>query len=248
MLKDKRVLLTGATGGIGRQVAFLLKAAGTEVTLTARHEEKLQSLLAELKSVPFGRGRFYAVTSDLRDLASLRNLVDRASKLLQGPINVLINNAGIAFHSPVGRIDKEELLEVFHVNALAPILLASKVFELMRENGGGQIINVTSVLGERAMSDTGSYTASKHALSGFSKVLRREGASVGISVVQIQFGAVETDFLKNTHDMATATRFRQRNLRRIDPKVAAEWILTAMNTDPSVCPEVITVVPTEQLV
>lgn len=247
MVKGKRVLLTGATGGIGRELAQLLNQDGAEVVLIGRNRQKLDSLLTELRSALPGESRAHALVADFRDLSSLDNLVERTSELLGGPINALVNNAGVAFHCPVEGIDKEELLEVFQVNALAPILLASKAFEVMK-HGGGHIINVTSVLGQRAMTNTGSYTASKHALSGFSKVLRKEGAAFGIAVAQIEFGAVETNFLDQTHDVATVELLKKRRLRRIDAKVAAEWILHALNTDAAVCSEVITVVPTEQLI
>lgn len=247
-MKEKRVLLTGATGGIGQAVAHLLAQEGADVALVGTNEQKLDSLLTEFRLSSAGHGLAHVILADFRNLASLDTLVDRACQLLGGPVNVLVNNAGLAFHCPVEGINVQELLEVFHVNALAPILLASKAFDVMKRSGGGQIINVTSVLGQRAMVNTGSYTAAKHALSGFSKVLRQEGAAFGISVTRIEFGAVETNFLDHTHDMATAQLFKKRNLRRIDAKLAAKWILRAVNTDPDVCTEVITVLPMTQLV
>lgn len=248
MLAEKRAVVTGATGGLGREVSNLLYQEGAELILVGRDGQALQALAEELKKMSPGRDCVHAISVDFRVIKPLEAVVDTACSLLGKPINVLVNNAGIAFHCPVDRVVTEELEEVFRVNAIAPILLASKAFELMKQNGGGHIVNVTSVLGQRAMAKTGTYTASKHALSGFSKVLRLEGAAFGIGVSQVEFGAVDTGFLNRTHDEETLGWFTRRNIRRIPPSVAAKWVLQVVNTHPSVCPELITVLPTEQLI
>lgn len=248
MLSEKRVVVTGASGGIGREVSHMLYQSGVELVLIGRDAKALDALAEDLKKKSPGRDRIHVISADFRIVKPLEALIDMACRLLGRSLNVLVNNAGIAFHCPVEKVNGEELEEVFKVNAIAPILLASKAFEVMRRNGGGHIINVTSALGRRAMAKTGTYTASKHALSGFSKVLRIEGAAFDIGVSQVEFGAVDTGFLDRTHDEETLSWFTSRNIRRIPPRVAAEWILQVINTSPSVCPELISVLPAEQLI
>ena len=95
---------------------------------------------------------------------------------------------------------------------------------------------------------TGAYTAAKHALNGFSKTLRLEEASRDIKVTLIEPGAIETDFILKTHDKEAKEAFSKRKLKKILPQTIANWVLKVIETEPSVCPEVIRITSVEQAI
>jgi short-subunit dehydrogenase len=247
MKNKKNIVLTGATGGVGSSISKLLVDSGMNLLLVSRDEKRLKKLQAELlkrKSSSFVK--FIAV--DFNNPKNVENIVDDINTIFKGKIDILINNAGIGYHSEITSINLNELEEVFAVNTLSPIILTSKLFKNITKSDFGHIINISSILGSRAMEMTSTYTASKHALSGFSKVLRIEGAKHKIRVTTIEPGAIETDFIKRTHDVKTKKHFSKRKLIKINPQDIADWVLKVIETDNSVCPEILQIMPQDQIV
>lgn len=247
MKKCKNIILTGATGGLGSEISKSLVDFGVNLLLVskdAKKLQKLQELLLKRREIAFVK----FIPVDFNNLGKVEESVDDIVKIFEGKIDVLINNAGIGYHSKITSIDLDELKEVFAVNTLSPIILTSKLFKNIAKSDFGHIINISSILGSRAMDRTATYTASKHALSGFAKVLRIEGAKHKIRVTTIEPGAIETSFIERTHDAETKKHFSKRKLIKIEPKIIADWVLKAIETDTSVCPEIIQIMPQNQVV
>lgn len=241
---NKKIILTGATGGVGREITRLLHQHGASIVITSRRAQALKDLAQNIN----GRGQVFPIAYDFNNLSGVDDFIKKALVCLQGKVDVLINNAGIGYHSKIENIVLSELEEVFRVNSLGPILLTSKLLPYLRNSKNAHVVNISSFLGEKAMKYTAVYTATKHALNGFSKTLRLEEASMGIKVTLIEPGAIETDFILKTHDEETKELFSKRKLRKIPPQTIADWVLKVIETEYSVCPEVIRIIPTKQAI
>jgi short-subunit dehydrogenase len=171
-LRTAHVLLTGASGGIGRSVAELLAADGARVTLTARQAGPLAALARRTG------GR--VVVADLADPAGVRALLDQA-----GPVDVLIANAALPASGPVLDYDPADIDRAIDVNLRVPIQLARALAPAMVERGGGHLVFVSSLAGLAASPASALYAATKFGLRGFALGLRQDlhGTGVGVSVV-----------------------------------------------------------------
>lgn len=237
------VLVTGATGGIGREICRVLLGAGCQVLGSASNEHSLERLRQVLAGA--SDGHFDTFVADFRSITSVEILAKHCDEVFHGRLDVLVNSAGVGYHCRVDCIVPQELVETFHINAIAPILLISRLAPLLRNSKCGRVINISSILGTLGLPLTSTYTASKHALEGFSRVLRLE---LGLSVTSVQPGAVGTSFLEQTHDPPAAKAFSERDLKRLDPKEVARWVKEVVFTECAVVPEVIRLVPAEQVV
>jgi len=237
------VLVTGATGGVGLEICRVLLEAGCRVLASASNEHSLEQL--RLKFVGASDGYFDTFAADFRSTESVEILSKYCAGTLHGRLDVLVNSAGVGYHCRADSIVPQELVETFYVNAIAPMLLISRLVPLIRNSKCGRVINISSTLGTLGIPLTSTYTASKHALEGFSRVLRLE---LGMRVTSVQPGAVETSFLERTHDPFAAKAFKERELKRLDPKEVARWVKEVVFTECAVVPEIIRLVPDEQVV
>lgn len=174
-LAGHNVLITGATGGLGRAIAHEMVSRGCLLTVTGRREPELR-LLAESLG-PSVR----ALTADLTDLGEVRDLVSRA-----GPVDVLVANAGVGIPEDLGMLSDAQIEHAVRVNLLAPAALARAAMEPMRERGRGHIVFISSGAGLIATPGNGTmYTATKWGLRGLGLALRQElrGSGVGVSTV-----------------------------------------------------------------
>lgn len=174
-LERHSVLVTGATGGIGRAIACEMASRGCLLTVTGRRESELRRLAGLLG--PSAR----ALTADLTDLGEVRTLVDRA-----GAVDVLIANAGVGIPEDLGMLSDAQIEHSVRVNLLAPAALARAVMEPMRKRGRGHIVFISSGAGLIATPGNGTmYTATKWGLRGLGLALRQElrGSGVGVSIV-----------------------------------------------------------------
>lgn len=171
-LSGSRVLLTGATGGIGQAIARTLRARGAELVLTGRRTDVLEPLAAEVG------GR--AVASDLADPDAIEPLVRDA-----GEVDVLVANAALPGSGPVLEFSPEQIDRALAVNLRAPMLLARALAEGMVARGRGQIVLISSLSGKTASPGSGIYSATKFGMRGFALGLREDlvGTGVGVSVV-----------------------------------------------------------------
>jgi short-subunit dehydrogenase len=178
-LKDRRALITGASSGIGRAIALELARHGVDLVLLARREDRLSAVAEEVTQI--GR-RAVCIAGDVTEHAVRQRALDAARDELGG-LDILVNNAGIAAHGRFAEADPARLRPIMEVNFFAPVELIRAALPLLREGRQPIVVNVGSILGERAAPHKSEYSASKFALHGFSEAARPELARLGIDVL-----------------------------------------------------------------
>ncbi len=194
------IIVTGASSGIGRATALALGREGAKLVLVARRENRLRELEAEI-----GRDTL-VLPLDLRDKQQVEQMI-RATVDRYGRIDVLINNAGFGFMGSVESTPQSIVREIFDVNFEAPLLACQLVIPIMRKQGVGHIINVSSVVGRRALPLNGIYCATKFALDGISESLRVELKDFNIDVSIISPASTESEFGDNVRRGDVQARF-----------------------------------------
>ena len=185
-LTGKTALVTGATGGIGGEIAKALHKQGATVVLSGTRAEALESLKNELGS------RAFTATCNLSDKESVEGLVKAAEAAAGAPIDILVNNAGITRDNLFMRMKDEEWDQVIAVNLTAAFRLSRAVLRGMMKKRWGRIISITSVVGETGNGGQGNYAAAKAGLVGMSKSLAAEVASRNITVNCVAPGFIAT--------------------------------------------------------
>ena len=186
-------LVTGGGRGIGRAIALRLAKDGLAVALAARSLDQVEDAAAAARAVGT---RALALTLDVTDPASVAAAVARTVGAL-GAIDVLVNNAGIAESAPLARTDPELWERHLRVNVTGPYLLTRATLAGMLERGWGRVINVASLAGLFGSPYVTAYTASKHALVGFTRALATEVSGKGVTVNALCPGFVATDIVWN---------------------------------------------------
>jgi short-subunit dehydrogenase len=184
------VLITGASSGIGRAAARAYAAQGAHLVLAARREELLREVVREVEGLG---ARAAAVRCDITQAEDVARLM-REAETHFGGVDILINNAGIGLFGPVEALAEEQLRQVFEVNFFALVRVTRAALPLLRRRPGGQIVNVSSVLGHRGLPLLGGYCAAKAAVNALTESLRVELAAEGISVLLVSPGFTETEF------------------------------------------------------
>jgi short-subunit dehydrogenase len=179
-------LITGASKGIGAALARELAAHGARVTLVARSRDKLEALAAELPTPS------HVVAEDLARLDRATAWLPQAEAAL-GPVDVLINNAGLHIAAPTHGVSADDAERLLAVNLLAPLRLTRAVLGGMRARGSGTIVDVTSVAAFAPLPSTYDYSASKAGLAAASESLRGELRGTGVHVVTVYPGPVRTE-------------------------------------------------------
>jgi short-subunit dehydrogenase len=180
------VIVTGASSGIGAATARLAAGRGAKVVLAARRWDRIKSLADEMPDA-------LAVLTDLRDPVQIVRLVDTTLDRF-GRVNVLVNNAGQGLHVPLEQVRLEDLQAVTELNVYAPLLAMQAVIPPMRRQGGGAIVNVSSMTSRMVLPGVGGYSATKSALNMLSQVGRRELAPDGIVVSIVYPSVTATEF------------------------------------------------------
>ena len=184
-------LVTGATEGIGRALAFALGKAGWSVGVCARTADKVTELLRDLAAADVTSAGMPCDVSNAEQVEALMaHVVERL-----GPIDALVNNAGVLYGKPVMELSLEEWDRTFAVNVRALFLTSRAVIPSMRERGAGSIVNIASLAGRNGFAGGTAYSASKHAVLGFSKSLMMEERKNGIRVIAVCPGSVATPML-----------------------------------------------------
>ena len=180
-LRDRNALVTGGSGGIGAHVARALARAGANVVVSGRREDALAAVVEELRGLGV---RADSVVADLYDRAQADVLVERSEAAL-GPLDVLVNNAGVELASAFTRCTSEELTSMVDLNLVAPLLLTRRALPGMLERGRGHIVFIASMAGKIGAPYEACYVATKAGLVGLTQSLRAEyaRAPVGFSVV-----------------------------------------------------------------
>jgi len=185
-LTGKTALVTGATGGIGAEIARALHAQGAHVVLSGTREAVLQERAAELGA------RTSAVSANLSDPAAVDGLIEAAETVAGAPIDILVANAGITRDGLLLRMKDEDWSEVLKVNLESYFRLSRAAVKGMMRRRSGRIIGITSVVGVMGNPGQANYAASKAGMIGFSKALGQEVATRGITVNCVAPGFIES--------------------------------------------------------
>lgn len=218
-LQGTVVIVTGASSGIGAATARACAREGARVVLAARRTDRLEALASELPDA-------FVVTTDMRVPEQVRRLV-RAAVDRYGRVDVLVNDAGQGLHVPIEAVALDDLQAVIELNLYGPLVAMQSVVPLMRSQGAGAIVNVSSNTTRMVLPGVGPYSASKCALNQVSATARAEWAADGIVVSLVYPNVTATEF----HSALRAGEIRGGG-RFVPqpPELVADAILQAIKT------------------
>lgn len=191
-LKGKTAIVTGGGTGIGKAIALAFGRAGARVAVLGRRREPLEMVVRELTK---GGAQGMAIDCDVARSAEVRQAVEQVESAF-GPVNVLVNNAGILSVSTIESISEEDWDRLMETNLKGPFLMSRAILPSMRKAGGGSIVNIGSFLGLVAMKERAAYCASKGGVTLLTKAMSLDHAHEKIRVNCICPGAVETELVK----------------------------------------------------
>ena len=211
--RDRTVLVTGASSGIGRETALAFAAAGANLVLVARRAKVLAKVAAEARKL--GASTLVA-SADVTEAAAVAGAFRKAVKRFAS-VDIVVNNAGVMIPSPVVDLRTADLRRMLDVNLIGALHVMQEAVKVMRKQGHGHIVNVGSLAGRRGFSPLGGYCASKFALVGLTEALRTELVGEQINVSLVLPGVIDTPMAAQIQG---------------DPKTADLWP-EALNMPPS---------------
>lgn len=240
-IKDKVVIVTGASSGLGKATALRLAKNGAKLMLAARREEKLQKLVDEIAKD--GGIAKYQVT-DVTERSQVEALV-KATKEAFGRIDVLVNNAGLMPLSPLAEIKVEEWEKMIDVNIKGVLYGVAAVMPIMQEQKSGHIINLSSVAGHKVFPAGAVYCATKFAVKAISEGIRLE-SNGDIRSTNISPGVIDTELTNTISDQQTAEKVEQMYSVAIEADAIARAITYAIEQPGDVDVNEIIIRPTKQ--
>ncbi|MEL6524123.1 MAG: SDR family oxidoreductase [Chloroflexota bacterium] len=183
----KNVFITGATSGIGLEVATQLNQAGWRVFATGLQEDDFSVLDASIEKIPL----------DLADEDSIEGVVKFLKAEAGGKLDAVVNNAAINLTAPLQSLTKHQLWKQFDVNVFGQLYMIQVTLPLLRQTENPRIVNISSLMGQVAMPLMGAYSMSKHAFNAMTDTLRLELAQEGIHVSLVTLGAIDTPMTQN---------------------------------------------------
>ena len=243
-LSGKVVAITGASSGIGEATALLCAASGAAVALGARRADRIDALAQRIEAEG---GAATAIAVDVAAEDQARGFVEAAKHRL-GRIDALVNNAGVMLLGPVEGADTDDWRRMIDVNVLGLLYCTHAALPLMREQGGGHIVNVSSVAGRRAALGAGVYNLTKFGVTGFSEALRQEALHSNIRVTIIEPGFVETELLSHNQSYVidAAEKIKEKTGEVLRSEDIADAIVHALAAPPHVSINEVLVRPTGQ--
>jgi NADP-dependent 3-hydroxy acid dehydrogenase YdfG len=220
-LSGKVVAVTGASSGIGEATALACAAEGAALALAARRSERIEELARRIEA---DGGRAIAIATDVGEEDAARAFVQRTREDL-GRLDVLVNNAGVMLLGPIDGAPTEEWRRMIAANVFGVLYCTHAALPIMREQGGGHIVNVSSVAGRFARAGAGVYNLTKFGVGAFSEALRQEGVPVGVRVTTIEPGAVGTELVG--HNRPEVLEQLARNFQGVTP-LSSEDIAAAI--------------------
>jgi NADP-dependent 3-hydroxy acid dehydrogenase YdfG len=187
-LLNKNVLIVGGTGGIGAETARLIHLSGAKVFISSKDKVKLDALCDSI-----GISDDHRFVVDLKNADAISKMVEDIQKLA-GPIDILINAAGIGIIKPFESLSQMDLRDSLEVNLIGAFNLIQAVLPAMKEQKKGLIINIPGVLGKTPMAGAAAYAASKYGLNGMLKSLREELKRTEIRITNVYMGGVDSPF------------------------------------------------------
>ena len=202
--KEKTVIVTGGSQGVGAATARKFADAGANLVLVARSRKNLESMAEELRP----KTRVEIVTMDVSDMDSCTNLFKKA-EFEFGNVHVLVNNAGFHERGLAESIAIDDLGKMIDVNLRAPIVLSRLALPYIKQAGGGAIINVASLAGRTAVPGAATYSATKFGLRAFTIALAEELKDTAVKVAVVSPGPIDTGFIMSNIDDVTDLTFSQ---------------------------------------
>jgi NADP-dependent 3-hydroxy acid dehydrogenase YdfG len=243
-LDGKVAVVTGASSGIGEATAEALAAEGAAVVVAARREERLADLA---KRIEEGGGRVLAAACDVADEGQAHGLIRKAEEEF-GRVDILVNNAGVMLLSTVGKGLSDEWRRMFDVNVLGLLYTTDAAVETMKRQGGGHLVNISSVAGRKVTRDaSGVYAGSKFAVGAISEGLRQELLEDSIRVTVVEPGAVATELTDHiTDEDARESLGGLLSLEILEAEDVANAIVYAVTQPARVSVNEILIRPTQQ--
>ena len=204
IFKDKTVIVTGGSEGVGAAASRLFADAGANLMLVARSKKNLEAVADELRD----KTRVEIFAMDVSDPDACVDLFKKTNFEF-GRIDVLVNNAGFHQRGPVESIDAGDLGRMIDVNLRAPIMLTRLALPYLREAGGGAIVNVGSLAGRTPVPGSATYAASKAGLRSFTRSLADELMGSGIKLAVVSPGPIDTGFIMTDVDSVSDITFSQ---------------------------------------
>jgi clavulanate-9-aldehyde reducatase len=226
-LTGRVAAITGASSGIGEATAETLARAGAAVSLAARRTDRIDALAERING---DGGRALAIATDVADEQEANAFVNRTKEEL-GRLDVLINNAGVMLLGPVIGAPTDDWRRMIEVNLLGLLYCTHAALPIMGQQGGGHIVNISSVAGRFATLGAAVYNMTKFGVNGFTEALRQEVVRANVKVTVVEPGFVSTELQgHNTHPMVVEAieKMRQDIKEPLEAEDIAEAILYAV--------------------
>ncbi len=220
--KNKNFLITGASSGLGRALAYKIAEEGGNILIGSRKREILENIKEEILS----KFKVKVITTflDVTDERSVKNFIFVALETFDS-LDCLINNAGMGLYSKIEDVKSEDFQKLFDLNIKGVFLPTREVVSYMKEQGRGIIVNVSSLAGYVGTPFMSIYSATKFAVRGFTDSLRRELKPFRIKVIGVYPGPFESDFFKNAINKIGATSVSKNRLMWSDSEKVAREII-----------------------
>jgi len=243
-MKGQVALVTGASSGIGEATALALAERGIRVAVAARRADRLEALVARISQEG---GEALPLVADVTDEQQVQDIVHSAQQHW-GQLDMLVNNAGLMLLGPIAGADTEDWRRMISTNLLGLLYTTHAVLPIMKAQGSGHIVNISSVAGRIVRAGSGVYNATKWGVGAFSEALRQECIQDHIRVTVIEPGVVETDLASHiTHAAAREIALRRiQEMAPLQSEDIANAIVYALTQPPHVNVNEILLRPTEQ--
>ena len=227
MLKNKKILITGATGGIGKAISFLFAKNNAQLFLTGRNKKKLDNLKSQILKLYKVKISIYVF-----DISNYNEIKDGFKNiyLKTKNIDVLINNAGILKDNFIGMISNRDINNIINTNLIGPINFTQLVSKIMSKKNSS-IINISSIIGKSGNSGQVLYSSSKSRLLGFTLSAAKEFASRGIRVNAIAPGLIKTKMVKNIPNKMYSEILSSIKMNRIGKPIDVANVALFLSSD-----------------
>jgi short-subunit dehydrogenase len=222
-IKNKIAIVTGASGGIGLSLARALELRDARVVLAARSLDTLKKLEQEIPNS-------YAIKTDMRKEEDIKNLIKKTKEKF-GRVDILINNAGQGMRSPVEKINIDDYKNILELNVFGVLRAMQATIPIMREQGGGLILNVSSMVSKNYFPELAAYSSTKYALNSLSLTAREELKKDNIIVSVFHPKMTATDFGKNSAGVKYDSSAGRPGMSVDTPDQVAEQIVKQIESE-----------------
>jgi NADP-dependent 3-hydroxy acid dehydrogenase YdfG len=242
-LSGQVVAVTGASSGIGEAIARAAARAGAAVSLAARRMDRIQAIAADIVTAG---GKALAVQTDVGEEDQARAFVQQTHQAF-GRLDVLVNNAGVMLLGPIENAPTDEWRRMIHVNVFGVLYCTHAALPVMRAQGSGHIVNVSSVAGRVARAGSGVYNLTKWGVGGFSEALRQEAVDIGVRVTLIEPGVVATELASHMRpEVLEQMHQRFSGVTPLEAEDASNAIMFAIGQPPNVSVNEVLIRPSRQ--